>query len=202
MARLSDAWSTGSSMMPQKRNPDVAELVRGRQARVVGDLVALHTLVKGLPLAYNRDLQEDKPPLFDAIDTTRDCAAILAAAIREIEFFEAHGGGPDFSCATDLAEELVRRGVPFREAHERIGRLVASCEATGRGLPEAAEEELRAAGLADLDRRLLTPRGSIEAKRTLGSTHPAEVQRALEEGRRRLEAHRTNAAPATAGVPA
>lgn len=186
-ARLADAWSTGSSMMPQKRNPDVAELVRGRQARVLGDLVALHALLKGLPLAYNRDLQEDKTPLFDAADTTRDAARILAAALRETTFREPRAAGPDFSCATDLAEELVRRGVPFREAHERIGRLVASCEASARGLAEATSEELAAAGLADLDRRLLTHRGSVEAKRTLGSTHPDEVARALEEARRRLD---------------
>ncbi len=184
--RFGDEWSTGSSMMPQKRNPDVAELVRGRTARVHGALLALHTLLKGLPLAYNRDLQEDKAFLFDAAETTRECARALAAALSGATFFEPRAAGPDFSVATDLAEELVRRGVPFREAHARIGRLVAACEADGRGLAEATDGELEAVGLGGLDRALLTPRGSIAAKRTLGSTHPSEVQRMLREARERL----------------
>ncbi len=179
LVTLGDAWCTGSSMLPQKRNPDVAELVRGKTARVHGHLLALHELVKGLPLAYNRDLQEDKELLFDAADTTRDCSRVLAGAVRSARFHPARAAGPDFSSATDLAEELVRRGVPFRSAHERIGRLVAACEAAGVGLAAATEEALAAAGLADLDRALLTHAGSIVAKRTLGSTHPTEVARAL-----------------------
>jgi argininosuccinate lyase len=185
-ARLADAWCTGSSMMPQKRNPDVAELVRGRAARVQGDLVSLLSLLKGLPLAYNRDLQEDKAPLFDAADTTRDCARALAAAVATAEFAAPRAAGPDFAAATDLAEELVRRGVPFREAHERIGQLVAACERGGRGLPDATDAELAAAGLGGLDRALLTAAGSIAAKRTLGSTNPAEVARAIAEAKARL----------------
>jgi len=179
MVRLGDAWCTGSSMLPQKRNPDVAELVRGKAARVAGSLVALHALTKGLPLTYNRDLQEDKAPLFDAADTTRDCAALLAAAVATAVFQAPREAGPDFSAATDLAEELVRRGIPFRIAHERVGRLVAECEASGRGLSGATDAELAAAGLEGLDRRMLDARGSVEAKRTLGSTAPAEVERAL-----------------------
>jgi argininosuccinate lyase len=165
--------------MPQKRNPDVAELARGKTGRVYGDLIALHALLKGLPLAYNRDLQEDKQALFDAADTTCECARALASAIVGAAFQPPRSTGPDFSTATDLAEEIVRRGVPFRTAHERIGRLVAACEATGRGLADATEAELSEAGLAGLDRKLLTPRGSIEAKKTLGSTNPDEVERAL-----------------------
>jgi argininosuccinate lyase len=185
-ARLADAWSTGSSMMPQKRNPDVAELVRGKAARVQGDLTTLLTLLKGLPLAYNRDLQEDKEPLFDAADTTRDSALMLAGAIASIMFCDPAPRGLDSSMATDLAEELVRRGLPFRTAHERIGRLIASCEASGRGLGEATEAELTEADLTGLDRKLLTPRGSIEAKRTAGSTNPGEVAQALLDARRRI----------------
>ena len=183
LVTLSDAWCTGSSMLPQKRNPDVAELVRGKTARVHGHLLALHELLKGLPLAYNRDLQEDKAALFDVADTTRDCARVLAGAVGSARFHPARAAGPDFASATDLAEELVRRGVPFRTAHERIGRLVRACEAAGLGLPQASDADLAAVGLADLDRSLLTPAGSVAAKRTLGSTHPAEVARALDAAR-------------------
>jgi argininosuccinate lyase len=186
MARIGDAWCTGSSMMPQKRNPDVAELVRAKAARVDGALVTLLGLLKGLPLAYNRDLQEDKEPLFDAADTTRDSAMILAAALATTEFREPRAAGPDFSAATDLAEELVRRGVPFREAHDRVGALVRACEERGHGLDGASDSQLDAAGLGGLDRRLLTARGSVEAKRTLGSTAPAEVARALADAHARL----------------
>lgn len=184
--RLGDAWSTGSSMMPQKRNPDVAELVRGKASRVLGYLVTLHGLLKALPLAYNRDLQEDKEPLFDAADTARDCARLLAGALRSARFVPPRAAGADYSSATDLAEELVRRGVPFRTAHERVGRLVGACERDGRGLPEATDAELAEAGLEGLDRELLTPRGSVEAKRTLGSTAPARVHEQLERARRIL----------------
>ena len=183
LVTLDDAWCTGSSMLPHKRNPDVAELVRGKTARVHGRLLMLHTLLKGLPLTYNRDLQEDKEALFDAADTTRDCARLLAGAITSATFHPARPAGPDFGAATDLAEELVRRGVPFRVAHERVGRLVAGCEAEGRGLAEATAAELRAAGLEGIDPQLLTPWGSITAKRTLGSTHPAEIERALAAAR-------------------
>ncbi len=187
MVRLDDAFCTGSSMLPQKRNPDIAELVRGRAAGVAGDLVGLLTLLHGLPLSYNRDLQEDKAPLFRAVDTARDCARLLAAALAGADFRAPRMAGPDFSAAADLAEELVRRGVPFRTAHQRIGALVAACEAEGRGLPEATAAELEAAGLSGLDRGLLTARGSVRAKRTEGSTHPDQVAEALAAARRRLD---------------
>ena len=184
--RLGDAYSTGSSIMPQKRNPDVAELVRGKSARVLGTLVTLHALLKGLPLAYNRDLQEDKEPLFDAADTTRDCARLLAAAIASTTFKEPSIRGLEFSAATDLAEELVLRGLPFRMAHERVGKLVATCERSHRGLPAATDAELAEAGLEGMDRALLTPAGSVAAKRTIGSTAPAEVEKALTMWTKRL----------------
>jgi argininosuccinate lyase len=187
MARTADAWTTGSSALPHKRNPDVAELVRGKAARVVGDLVTLHGVLKGLPLAYNRDLQEDKEPLFDAADTTRDAALTLAKAIAHTEFRPPREAGPDFSTALDLAEELVRRGVPFRTAHQRIGVMVHRLEAEGRGLPEADDDELAQVGLSTMDRSLLTAVGSIEAKRTQGSTAPAEVARELDQARTILE---------------
>ena len=128
--RLHDAYSTGSSMMPQKKNPDIAELVRGKSGRVFGNLVALLATVKGLPLAYNSDLQEDKEPLFDTIDTATACLAVLAAMIRSLTFDEAamrRAASDSFLLATDLAEILVARGVPFREAHEVVGRIVRHC---------------------------------------------------------------------------
>ncbi len=135
--RLGDGFSTGSSMMPQKRNPDVAELVRGKTGRVVGSLVALLTTVKGLPLAYDRDLQEDKEPLFDAIDTVLLALPALAGAVASCVFDRerlAAAASDDFALATDVAEALVLLGVPFREAHERVGDLVRAAEEQGTGL--------------------------------------------------------------------
>ncbi|MBW3637611.1 MAG: argininosuccinate lyase, partial [Armatimonadetes bacterium] len=136
-ARLSDAFSTGSSIMPQKRNPDSMELVRGKAARVFGDLTTLWTLVKGLPLTYNRDLQEDKEPLFDAFDSVISSLQIARGVIETVVFNvekmkSAAGGG--FSTATDVADYLVRKGIPFRQAHEITGAAVRRCETSGRGL--------------------------------------------------------------------
>jgi argininosuccinate lyase len=133
-ARVGDAFSTGSSIMPQKRNPDVAELVRGKAGRVVGDLVALLTTVKALPLAYDRDLQEDKEPVFDAVSTLRLVLPAVTGTVASLTFDRerlaaASVGG--FALATDLAEELVTRGVPFREAHEVVGEVVRRAEAEG-----------------------------------------------------------------------
>lgn len=178
-ARIGDAYCTGSSMMPQKRNPDAAELVRGRSARVVGSLNTLLVLLKGLPPGYNRDLQEDKEALFDAADTTRTALEIMASVLATTEFGEPRSAAPDFMAATDLAEELVRRGVPFREAHQRVGRLVHHCEAEGRGLSQATEVELALAGVAGLDPDGFSAAGSVAAKRSQGSTAPREVTRAV-----------------------
>jgi argininosuccinate lyase len=128
--KLHDAYSTGSSMMPQKKNPDIAELVRGKSGRVFGNLVSLLTTVKGLPLAYNSDLQEDKEPLFDSIDTATSCLTVLAAMLRSLTFDVAamrRAASDSFLLATDLAEILVARGVPFREAHEVVGKVVRHC---------------------------------------------------------------------------
>jgi len=137
LVRLSEAYATGSSIMPQKRNPDAPELVRGKSGRVIGDLNALHVMVKGLPLAYNRDLQEDRQALFDAVDTTRQCVAITADVWRTLtvnrERYTAALQG-DFLLATEIADFLVTRGVPFREAHHVAGRVVAWCEAQGTNL--------------------------------------------------------------------
>jgi argininosuccinate lyase len=127
---ISDAYTTGSSIMPQKKNPDVAELIRGKTARVYGDLFAIMTILKGLPMAYNRDLQEDKEPLFDAVDTVKDCLAIFTEMIAHTKFNAAKmyvAAQRGFSIATDVAEYLVEKGLPFRRAHEIVGNIVAYC---------------------------------------------------------------------------
>jgi argininosuccinate lyase len=146
-ARLGEAFSTGSSIMPQKRNPDVAELVRGKTGRLVGDLIALLVTLKGLPLTYNRDLQEDKEPVFDAVDTLGLAVPAMRGAVASLTFDTEglRGKAADgFALATDLAEALVGAGVPFREAHERVGRFVAECERAGRTLDDAPGELARA----------------------------------------------------------
>lgn len=141
---ISDAYTTGSSIMPQKKNPDVAELIRGKSARVYGDLFAIMTLLKGLPMTYNRDLQEDKEPLFDAVDTVKDCLAIFTEMIRETEFnsgkmYTAASGG--FSTATDVAEYLVKKGVPFRKSHEIVGKIIAYCLKNKKSLDQLALQD-------------------------------------------------------------
>lgn len=143
-AEISDAYTTGSSIMPQKKNPDVAELIRGKSARVYGDLFAIMTLLKGLPMTYNRDLQEDKEPLFDAVDTVKDCLTIFTEMIQEIKFnsdkmYEAASGG--FSTATDVAEYLVKKGVPFRTSHEIVGKIVAYCLKNKKNLNQLSLDE-------------------------------------------------------------
>jgi argininosuccinate lyase len=144
--RLSDAHTTGSSLMPQKKNPDIAELVRGKTGRLYGNLMALLTTAKGLPLTYNRDLQEDKEPLFDSLDTVRDSVQILAemmAAAHVQDEAMARAVADPLLLATDVADLLVRKGVPFRQAHEMVGRLVARAEELQVGLPDLPEDEVR-----------------------------------------------------------
>jgi argininosuccinate lyase len=148
---MDDGYSTGSSIMPQKKNPDVAELVRGKSGRVYGDLIGLLTVMKGLPLAYNKDMQEDKEGVFDASATLADCLRACAGMVSTITVNEdrmragARGG---FMAATDLADHLAANGVPFREAHEIVGRLVLQCERAGRTLQELTLDDLRAASPA------------------------------------------------------
>ncbi|MBI4729183.1 MAG: argininosuccinate lyase [Acidobacteria bacterium] len=145
-AALSDAWATGSSLMPQKKNPDVAELARAKAGRLIGHLAGFLATLKGLPLAYNRDLQEDKEPLFDAVDTLRLMLPALAGALRTLEFrSEAMAAAAERGAllATDLAEYLVRKGVPFRDAHEIVGRAVQRALAQGRALSDLSLEDLR-----------------------------------------------------------
>ncbi len=143
---MSDAYTTGSSIMPQKKNPDIAELARGKTGRVVGDLVNLLVMLKGLPLAYNRDMQEDKAPTFDAFDTVDDTLDVLTGAIATARFHPERMRAAlrdGFADATEIADWLAARGVPFREAHHITGRLVSRCVATGRVLAELSLDELR-----------------------------------------------------------
>jgi argininosuccinate lyase len=194
-ARVGDAFSTGSSIMPQKRNPDIAELVRGKAGRVIGDLVALLTILKGLPLTYNRDLQEDKEPVFDAVATLQLVLPAIAGTVASLRFDrdrleDAAGGG--FSLATDLAEELVRRGVPFRDAHEVVGELVRRAEAQGGDLDVLSGEELAAAHPA-LDRgvaELLDVRQAVDRRSSSLGTATESVRVQLGRTRDAIRANR------------
>jgi argininosuccinate lyase len=189
---LPDRFCTGSSIMPQKKNPDVPELVRGKSGRVIGDLMALLTLMKGQPLAYNKDNQEDKEPLFDAIDTLRDCLTAMrglvpAIIVRADAMREAALRG--YTTATDLADYLVRKQVPFRDAHEIVGRAVGFAVAAGRGLETLTLQELQRFGgdvIDDSVFAVLTLEGSLEARNHFGATAPAQVRAAIERGRARL----------------
>jgi len=192
---IGDAFTTGSSIMPQKKNPDVAELVRGKTGRVYGDLNALLTLMKGLPLTYNRDLQEDKEPLFDAADTTLLCLRAFTGMLPTIAVNrEAMEGATrqGFMEATDLADYLVTRGVPFREAHGIVGRIVLQCGRDGRTLRDLSIEEFQAYSPAfDKDiQRALTPAAIVKKRDHVGGTAPKRVRASLKRARRRL--NRTN----------
>ncbi|MEO5656880.1 MAG: argininosuccinate lyase, partial [Nitrospiria bacterium] len=183
---LPDGFCTGSSMMPQKKNPDVPELIRGKTGRVYGSLVALLTTTKALPLAYNKDLQEDKEPLFDAVDTVKACLAITAEMIPGIRVKAdamAAAASDSLLLATEIADELVTKGLPFREAHEVAGRLVRFCLETNRPLTGLTPEEYRNFSPlldADLPKRL-TPEAAIARKAQIGGTAREAVQQRLKE---------------------
>ena len=189
--RISDAYSTGSSLMPQKKNPDVCELTRGKTGRLIGNLVALLTTVKGLPMTYNRDLQEDKEAVFDSIDQIKIVLEVYAAMIRELEFdtpaMQRAANDPAL-LATDLADYLVLRGVPFRKAHEAIGALVAFAQTNQRGLPELSLEEFRRfSDRFDSDLYEVFQLGSAMAKRVaIGAPSPKNVAAELEAWDARL----------------
>ncbi len=181
---LPDRFCTGSSIMPQKKNPDVPELVRGKTGRVNGHLIALLTLMKSQPLAYNKDNQEDKEPVFDAIDTVKDCLRAFADMVpaiqpRKAEMYEAAKRG--FSTATDLADYLVRRGVPFRDAHEIVGKSVAYGVESGKDLSEMSLAELQQfSTVIEQDVfAVLTLEGSVAARNHIGGTAPAQVKAAV-----------------------
>jgi len=191
-ATLPDAFSTGSSIMPQKKNADHAELIRGKAGRVLGSFVALATLTKGLPLTYNKDLQEDKEPLFDAVDTYRASVKLLAAMLPglrwnpQIMFRAAESG---FSLATELADYLAERGLPFREAHHVVGRIVRHCAEAGKELRDLSLSELQ--GFHPLFGEDALPLTRLETaihrRRSYGGTAPEAVREALQVARLEVE---------------
>jgi argininosuccinate lyase len=191
-ATLDDAYASGSSIMPQKKNPDAYELMRGKAGRLIADLNALLVTLKGLPLGYSKDLQEDKEPLFDAVDTLLAILAVLPEMLRTARFTGERmaGAAGGFALATELADFLAMRGVPFREAHRAVGRLVRRCEELEVSLEQVPREELVAAhpALADLPSKLLTPEGSVRNKRSKGSTSPGSVELQLQRARGFLDA--------------
>ncbi|HNV21492.1 MAG TPA: lyase family protein, partial [Candidatus Hydrogenedentes bacterium] len=185
-------FTTGSSIMPQKKNPDVAELVRGKTGRVYGSLLALLTVMKGLPLTYNRDLQEDKEPLFDASDTLQLCLAVLTRMTPEIA---VHAGRMQeaaregFMEATDIADYLAAKGLPFREAHEIVGKMVRYCIEQGKRLPDLTPGEFgRFSPLFQSDvLKQLTLHGIVSKRNQIGGTAPARVRAALRKARRLID---------------
>ncbi len=184
--RLDDAWSTGSSIMPQKKNPDVAELARGKSGRLIGNLTGLLATLKGLPLAYNRDLQEDKEPVFDSVDTLLVVLPAMTGLVATLTFDTARLAAlapQGFSLATDVAEWLVREGVPFREAHEVAGACVRRCEELGCDLPDLSDDQLAeiSASLTPQVREVLTVEGSVASRTGRGGTAPVRVREQLGE---------------------
>jgi argininosuccinate lyase len=172
---LDDAYATGSSIMPQKKNPDIAELARGKSGRLIGSLVTVLTMLKGLPLAYDRDMQEDKEPVFDAVDTLEVVLPALAGMIATMTVHAdriARAAPVGYTLATEVADWLVRRGIPFREAHEITGALVARASARGVGLDEIGDSELAdvSDSLTPDVREVLTVSGALAARTTFGST--------------------------------
>ena len=188
---LGDAFCTGSSIMPQKKNPDVAELLRGKTGRMVGHLVALLVLMKGQPLAYNRDNQEDKEPLFDSVDTALTSLDVLTKMVGQMVFDKDkmyHAASKGYTTATDLADYLVRKGVPFRDAHDAVGRSVAAADASGLGLADLSLDTLRKfSEKIDADVfQVLTLEGSVASRDHPGGTAPNRVGSAVAEARTRL----------------
>jgi len=193
--RLPDRYCTGSSIMPQKKNPDVPELARGKTGRVVGHLMGLLMLMKAQPLAYNKDNQEDKEPLFDAVDTLVDTLAIFAEMVPGIEVdAQAMRAATEqgYATATDLADYLVRRGLPFRDAHETVARAVRAAEQKGVDLAALPLSELKAFSplVGDDVLAVLTPEGSAASRRHVGGTAPEAVRAAVAQARARLLAKR------------
>ncbi|MFZ5640449.1 MAG: argininosuccinate lyase [Bacillota bacterium] len=188
---MDDAYSTGSSIMPQKKNPDVAELIRGKTGRVYGDLTALLTVMKSLPLAYNKDMQEDKEALFDAIDTVKGCLTVFAPMIEtmrvnsEVMDQAARGG---FTNATDVADYLAKKGIPFRQAHEIVGKLVLSCIRAGRNLDDLTLDEYREASPvfeADIH-DAINVELCVETRKIPGGPATEQVRAVIDKGRKKI----------------
>jgi len=190
---LADRFCTGSSIMPQKKNPDVPELVRGKTGRVVGDLVSLLMLMKGQPLAYNKDNQEDKEPLFDCVDTLNDTLAVMTDLVANGIVVNADrmrdAAREGFATATDLADFLVKRGVPFRDAHEAVARAVRHAEAKGVDLATLPLADLRsfAPCINEDVFAVLSLEGSVDSRNHPGGTAPAQVRAAIVAARAALD---------------
>jgi argininosuccinate lyase len=198
---LDDAFSTGSSIMPQKKNPDIAELTRGKAGRLIGHVTGQLAMLKGLPLTYNRDMQESQEPCFDAVETL---ALVLPAFAGMVATMTVHADVLEaaaplgFALATDVAELLVRNGVPFREAHEAVGRLVQHCTAHGCDLHEVDDATLAGLSphLTPEIRTVLDVRGALAARTGHGGTAPVRVAEQLEVLRIEVDAHRSWSAAA------
>lgn len=191
-ARVSDAYSTGSSIMPQKKNPDMAELARGKSGRLIGNLTGVLSMLKGLPFAYNRDLQEDKEPLFDSIDTVLLVLPAVTGMVATTEFVRekmALAAPLGFSLATEIADYLVRAHIPFAQAHEAAGKCVALCESSDRQLHQLTDEEfakIHPALKGDV-RDVLTVQGALASRTTRGGTAPSALLQQLSEAKSSLE---------------
>ncbi len=188
---LDDAFTTGSSIMPQKRNPDIAELARAKTGRVYGNLVALLTVLKGLPLAYNRDLQEDKEPLFDTADTLKQTLAVMAPMLRTIKINKDRAQQAccqGYMNATELADYLAGKGVPFRDAHRIVGKIVLDCARKKRALDELSLKELKKYSTEFEEDALtrLSLEFAVKNKTSYGGTSPARVREAIKKARRTL----------------
>jgi argininosuccinate lyase len=187
---IDDAFATGSSIMPQKKNPDVAELARGRTGRIYGNLAGLLTTLKGLPLSYNRDLQEDKAPFFETYESLLLTLLVMSEMLPAIRVDEERmraAATSGYTLATDLADYLVRKGLPFREAHQAVGKLVGYASRRRKGLSELTLKEYRRfSPLFDEDALALDVEASLRARDVPGGTAPAQVKRALNEARRRM----------------
>jgi argininosuccinate lyase len=183
---ISDAFTTGSSIMPQKKNPDVAELIRGKTGRVYGHLMAMLTILKGLPMTYNRDLQEDKEPLFDTVDTVASSLEIFTGMLSQITFMRERmeqEAGRDFSTATDMAEYLVQKGIPFREAHGIVGRIVEYCLDNKKELSDLTLVEFRKFH-TQFDREVLArlqTASSVNLRKTIGGTAQIMVEERIRD---------------------
>ena len=191
---LDDAYSTGSSIMPQKKNPDVAELVRGKSGRVFGSLMTLLTVMKGLPLAYNKDMQEDKEAIFNAVDTVKMCLPIFTRMLQTMKVKKAvmrKGAGGGFTNATDAADYLVKKGIPFRECHEIIGRMVAYCIQKDKSIEELSMNELKTFSerIEEDIYGYITLEACVEGRKLPGGPAAQAVRAAMDKGRQLLNSY-------------
>ncbi|MBP7906480.1 MAG: argininosuccinate lyase, partial [Blautia sp.] len=191
---IDDAYSTGSSIMPQKKNPDIAELVRGKTGRVYGALTSILTTMKGIPLAYNKDMQEDKELTFDAIDTVKGCLALFTGMISTMQFNKANmeaSAKNGFTNATDAADYLVNHGVPFRDAHGIVGQLVLKCIEKGISLDELSLEEYKEISpVFEQDiYEAISMKTCVEKRMTLGAPGPDVMEQVIAGNKKYLEAN-------------